>query len=178
MQVAADGVAIDCALGAVSPIVAATDADAAHWLDAWAERGQPAVVLEPDQLSPLALDDDVADESLGSSDAGRVEQADAGQRFGGVRPVLVTEELIATADGEHRRAVFDRAAQRRALGSLQVAGDSGLLLVLAAAPEEEVYIRRNWLSHADLLHFDWNTAPLRTPPQGNHIAAVSVDIHL
>src|SRR5829696_1363824 len=118
MQVAADSVAIDRALGAISPVVATTDADAAHWLDAWAERGQPAVVLEPDQLSPLGLDDDVADESLGSSDAGRVEQADSGQRFCGVWPVLVTEELVATADGEHRRAVFDRSAQRHALGSL------------------------------------------------------------
>jgi hypothetical protein len=48
VEVATNGVAIDGALGAISPVVAATDADAAHRLDAWSERGQSAVVLEPD----------------------------------------------------------------------------------------------------------------------------------
>src|SRR4051812_42966341 len=138
MQVAADGVAIDRAFGAVSPVVAAADADAAHRLDAWPEGGQSTVVLEPDQLSPPALDDDVADESLGSGDAGRVEQTDAGQRFGAVRPVLVPEELIAAADGEHGRTVFNRGPQRLALRPLQVTGDGDLLLVLAATPKEEI----------------------------------------
>src|SRR5919112_3302776 len=107
MQVAADGVAKDRALGAVPPVIATTDANAAHRLDARAERGQPAVVLEADQLSPPAVDDDVADKSLGSGDARRVEQADPWQRFGGVRPVLVAEKLVTTADGKHRCPVFD-----------------------------------------------------------------------
>src|SRR5215212_1709630 len=101
MEVATDGVAVDRALGAVPPVVAAPDADAAHRLDAWAEGSQPAVVLEADQLAPAALDDDVADESLGSGHACCVEQADAGQRFGGMRSVFVAKELVAPADGEH-----------------------------------------------------------------------------
>src|SRR5215213_7267079 len=120
MQVAADGVAIDCALGAVPPIVAATDTHATHRLDARAEGGQPAVVLEPNELSPPALHNHVADESLGSGDASSVEQTDTGQRFRGVGPILVTEELVATADGEHRRTGFNCGAQRHTLRTLQI----------------------------------------------------------
>src|SRR5215208_4758907 len=145
MQVAADGVAIDGALGTVPPIVAPTDSDASHGLYAWAEGGQPAVVLEPNELSPPALDNHVADESLGSGEASRVEQTDAGQRFGGVGPILVTEELVATADGEHRRTGFNCAAQRLALRPLQIAGDRDLLLILATAPKEEIDLGRNRL---------------------------------
>ena len=136
------------------------------------------MIFESDQLTPPALDDDVADEPLGSGDAGRVEQADAGQRLGVVRPVLVTEQLVAAADGEQGGAVFDRRPQRLTLRALQVVGDGDLLLVLAAAPEKAIDVARNRIADADLAHVDRDAAPLGTPPQGDDVAAVAVDVHL
>src|SRR5215203_2028997 len=103
---------------AVPSVVAASDADAAHRLEPWAESGQPTVVFEPDQLSPPAVDNDIADESLGSGNAGRVEEADAGQRIGGVRPIFVAEKLVTAAHGEHGCPVFHRRPKRRALRAL------------------------------------------------------------
>src|SRR5215212_11786809 len=118
MQVAADGIPINRAFGAVASVVAATDADPSHRLGPGAESGQPAVVFEPDQFSPSAVDHDIADESLRPGNAGRVEQPDPWQRFGGVRPVLMAEKLVTTAHGEHGCAIFHRRPKRRALRAL------------------------------------------------------------
>jgi hypothetical protein len=60
-----------------------------------------------------------------------------------VGPVLVTEELVAAADGQQRRARLDGVLEGVALGPMQVTGDGDLLLVLPAAEEEDVDLRRD-----------------------------------
>ncbi len=48
MEVAANGIAVDGAFGAIAPVVAAADTDAAHGSGAGAEGGETAMVLEAD----------------------------------------------------------------------------------------------------------------------------------
>ncbi len=64
MQVATDRVAINHSLGPISTIVSSTNPNSTKWLHSRCQSGQSRVVLESDQLSPLAVDDHIANESL------------------------------------------------------------------------------------------------------------------
>ncbi len=92
MKIAADGVPVLRAFGPIRTVIAASDLDSAHGRLARSEVRQAAVVLETDDVTPLALDHDIADESLRPGDGGQVEQSDARQRVGRVGSILVTKE--------------------------------------------------------------------------------------
>src|SRR5205814_9825214 len=124
------------------------------------------------------VDHDVADEPPRAGDADRIEEADSWQGLGVVRTVLVAKELVAAADGEQGRAVFDRGAKRLTLRPPQIAGDGGLLLVLAAAPEEEIDVGRDRLTDADLAHFGRDAPPPGATAERDDVAPVAIDVHL
>ena len=83
----------------------------------------------------------------------QVEQAQAGA-LGALGEERVPKQLVAGADGEHRRALVDRPVQA-AVGD-QPLGGQGLRAVLAAADQVDVGGGRHRLVGADLdgLHRD------------------------
>ena len=95
-----------------------------------------------------------------------------------MRPVLVAEELIPAADGQHPGAVLDRGLERLALCALQIPRDGDLLLVLAAAEEEDIDVVRDRIADADLDHLRVDPAPRGRRCERDHIAAVAIDVHL
>ena len=122
MEVAADGVLVDRALGAVLAVVAAADPDPAHRplrrrRGGSARCGSRTRPARPTGSSTTTL----PMKRSGPATRDDVEEADARQRLGVVRPVLVAEQLVAAADGEQRRAALDRRLDRLALRALQVA---------------------------------------------------------
>ncbi len=121
VQVAADGVTVDGPFGAVPPVVTTPNPDLSEGPGVGTEVRQAAVVLESDQLAVLLrVDHGVADEPLGPSLRHQVEQADARQRRGIVRAVLVAKQLIAAADCEQRCALLDGGLDRLPLGPLEI----------------------------------------------------------
>jgi hypothetical protein len=90
----------------------------------------------------------------------------------------VAEELVAAADGEQRCPALDRLLERVAFGPLQILRDGDLLLILAAAEEEDIDLRRDRIADADLDDFRLMPAPARPLGQGEDVAPVAVDVHL
>src|SRR5690606_23357770 len=179
VQVAAVGVPVAAAFGAVLPVVPPADAHAAQWPSPRTEIGPAAMVLETHHLAELvAVDHDVADEALVPGDGPGVEQADPRQLRPVVRPVETTEELVPAADGQQRHAGLDLGPQHLTLRPADIGGDGNLLPVLPAAPEEEVVaagLQR--LVHAERDHLGLDTPPAAALRQRQHIAAVAVDVH-
>src|SRR5579864_1643238 len=183
MQVRAEHAALHDTFVAVVAVVAVPHHDPAERLRLRSQEGAAAVVLETDErarleLRDLRFDDDVADESLLARFGPDVDEADAREplALGGL--VVMAQQLVAAADGEHLRAVLHRLLQGRLLELEQVLVDERLLTVLAAAEEEGVD-----LVHvldgppAELEQFRFVVAPLRALEQREDVAAVAVDVH-
>src|SRR5207342_3263535 len=116
--------------------------DAAEGLRLLVEHRPAGVVLEArENLSPpgheLALEQDVADHPPLARNRVEGEEADARQLVALAVAVEAAEELVTAADREHGRAAGRGLADRGALVG-QVAGDQGLLAILAAADVQEV----------------------------------------
>ena len=85
------------------------------------------------------------------------------------------DHVFATSEASCR-LIRERSSARPQL--MPLATNPARFHPVAAAPEEAIDVGRNRLSHADLPHLDRDAAPFGAPPQGDHIAAVAVDIHL
>src|SRR3954451_12123826 len=127
----------------------------------------------------VRLDRDVADQSR----AGLANRLEIGEPEAGeavlAELIAVAEQLIATADGEHGRAVVDRSREGLALGRLHVGGDRALVAVLAASDVEEIVGRGvDRVPGTRPLMLEVDSAPLRSPLQEDDVAAIGVDVHL
>jgi hypothetical protein len=141
------------------------------------------VVFETDErcgheVDDVGVDHHVADEAALAGFGGDVDEADARESLALGCRVVMAEELVAAAHGQHDSAGGHRALQRRLLVLDQVFVDQRLLAVLSAAEEE----------HVDLVHMPGGAAPeldesgfevspLRTLEQRENVAAVAVDVH-
>ena len=107
------------ALVAALAVVAEAGDDAAERLGAGVEQRAARVVLEAGQRPPLArlqlaLEQDVADHPPRPGDrVEREERRRPGSSVAATSRYDAPEQLVAAADGEHRRAARDRLAQRR-----------------------------------------------------------------
>ena len=110
--------------------------------------GSPAVVLEPDQRATGPLDHEVADRAHltclcdrvqarpdlgGVVDGVGVEQTEPGQVRAIGCAVVVAEQLVARADGETRRTLFDCATNTGAFDPDQVLANQPLMSVRPAS---------------------------------------------
>src|SRR5436190_8229491 len=182
VEVAAVGVAVDGALGAVLPVVAVALEHPPERPAARPEVGLAAVVLEADQCPPRAvqvrLDDDVADVPARPRHRAHVEDADAGELLAVHGGVGVPEELIAAADGEHHRPRLDGFLDGLALLGQEVRRDHSLFTVLAAPEEDKVACSRvETVAKAHRLHLQLDAAPGAAPLEGQDIPSVAVDVH-
>ena len=142
VEVGADRRTDAAALEARVAVVAVAGDDAAERRRAGVEQRAAGVVLEPgdrrrDAVAEVGLEQHVADQPLLAGERLVREDACARHPRAVAAAVAAPEQLVAAADGEHRRAGLDRAAQvvapRREIGR-----DQRLLAVLAAADVDEV----------------------------------------
>src|SRR3954466_5204174 len=89
----------------------------------------------------------------------------------------MSEELIPAANGERCCSRFDVGFDSLPLFSLEIAGNSDLLLVLAATKKVNVDLWRQWIANADGHHIGIDAAPPGSLRQRDDVAAVAVDIH-
>ena len=141
------------------------------------------MVFETDQCAgrdvlDLYIDDDVADEPFLAGFRSDVDEPDAGEALALGRLVVVAEELVAPADGEHSCTCLDRSFQWRLLVLEQVFVHERLLAVLPPAEEENVHVLHVLGGAAAELHESCVVVPpLRTLEQGDDVAPVAIDVH-
>jgi len=141
------------------------------------------VVLESDQRGRIdALEgrvhDHIADETFLAGFGAHVDEPDAGKSLAFGRLVVVPEQLIAAAHGEHHRAVGDGYFQRLLLDLDQVVIHERLLAVLAATEEEDVHIFDSVCrAAAEVDRARVQASPLGALEQREDVAPVAVDVH-
>ncbi len=140
------------------------------------------MVLEPGDhtraAAEVGLDGAVADQP-GPLLAHRpqVDQPDPGQLLA-AHLVVVAEQLVAAADGQHDGAAARGGVERVALGGGHVVGDRGLVAVLAAADVEEVVgVGVERVAEAGGGELEAEPAPLAARAEHGDVAAVGVDVH-
>jgi len=130
------------------------------------------------QALDLRIDNDVSDEALLAGLGFHVDEADAGEALSLGGLVVVAEELIAAADGEHGGARLHRALEWRLLVLEKVLVHQCLLAVLAASEEENVHILHVLGGAAsELQELCVVVAPLSALEQGQDVSAIAIDIH-
>ena len=136
----------------------------------------PATVCAQPQIN---LDRDVADQPrAGLTHRLQVDQAKARQALL-AELVAAAQQLVATADGEHDRAVANRIGERPSLALDHVGGDGSLVAILATAEIDEVVLARvEALSGSGSRVLEVDPAPLAAALQEEDVAAVGVDVHL
>ncbi len=180
MHVRADDAPPHAALAAVLAVVAAAVRDAPERRDAGAEARAPGVVLEADEAlgaaaGQVAVDDHVADRARVAGERLEVDEARARDLVALVAAVAVAEQLVAAADGEQRRAVVERRAQRGRLAQ-ELLGDEHLVAILPAADQDQVRRARiDVLAERHGRDLDRHAAPARALLEHAHVAAVGVD---
>src|SRR4051794_22909639 len=164
MQVAAVGLLVDGALGAVLAVVAATLKHPPERPAARPEIGLAAVVLEADQRPGDAinfgLDHHVANVAPRARHGAHVKDACARQLLPVHGGVGVSKQLVTAAHREHDGAGLHGLADRLALLGHEVWRDHGLFTVLAAAKEDQITRSRSeTVANADRLHIKLDAAP-------------------
>lgn len=179
MQVTADGVVANATLGAVLPIIAASNPDLAERFRRRAEKGQAAMVLETNQgAKTITIDNHVADETLRASFRPGIEEADSRQLRLAIWVIVRSEELVAATDRQHRDAIFQRLPEHGPLFALNISRDGDLLPVLATTPEidiDSIWIK--WLPRTERGDLCLDPAPACPLGQCQYVAAISVDVH-
>src|SRR5438132_8089444 len=182
VQITANGGLDDGAFGAILAVVAGADYCSAEWPDARPQKRPTRMVLEADQRPSLAVqvgfDEHVANVPLWAGHAADVKQTGAGQLLTLDGGVALAQQLIAAADRQQRRAVFDGLADSLAFLTQEIGRDHRLLAILAAAEEDQVCLGRiERVSQGQLLDFELDTPPLRSTPERQHVAAIAIDAH-
>ena len=117
VQVGAEDVVADRALGQVGAVVAAAGHGLPERVDAGAELGQAAVVLEADQPAPAGCRRGCC-RSAGCPSRwwSRPARPTPAIRVAVLGEEVVPEHLVRAADGQHHHAVVGHRAQRRGRG--------------------------------------------------------------
>ena len=143
VEVGAEHIFVDGALGVVFAVVAMAADDGAEGLFALAEEGAAVVIFKAEVgfAKFVVADLDVADEALEIFLMQGVvrQRAEALYLFTVSGFVILANELIAAADGNADAATLNVFDELVALGR-KVFGDDFLLVVLAAADEKKVKI--------------------------------------
>ena len=141
------------------------------------------MVLETDEgrgldVNQSGVDDHVADEPALACLGAHVDEADAREPLALAGLVVVAEQLVAAAHGEHAGAGRDRALERRLLVLEEVFIDERLLAILPA-PEKENVDLVHTLGRAppELDQPSLEVAPLGALQQGEDVASIAVDVH-
>ena len=140
MQIGAKGIAIHSSFAMIFGIVAVTFQHLAQGL-CCAEIGAPAVIFKTYQRTAVPLNGDVANTAWDVGpfmDSPGVEDAQAAHIGAAGRPVIVGEQLIAAADGQHRHIIFNGGPQTDTLHIEDVLRNGCLFSILSSSDEEQV----------------------------------------
>ena len=126
-------------------------------------------------------EEQVADHALLCSLGVEGDGADEAALLPRVGEVVLAQQLVAAADGEHRGVVLDEAGELAGLGVCpscpEVVEQGALVEVLAAADEEEVELGQvGMVSHAHAGDARLDAAPLAALLQGDGVAPVPVEV--
>ena len=179
MQVRPVDAAEPAALEPRAAVVAEACEHPAERRGARVELGAARVVLEAGKrpAGPLALEQHVADHPALTGDRLQRQQPDAGELLAVAIPVEASEQLVAAADSEHRRAAVDDSPQRVALAH-EVARDERLLAILAAADVQQVDPVRHVVVETDRHHRELVATQAGALAEHGNVAAVGVDVQV
>src|SRR5215210_7670824 len=180
MEVRSDRAADPAAFEAAASAVAETVDDATEGLGAGVEQRPPAVVLEAGERlpGPVAGEKHVADHPSRARGRHERQEPDAGKLDVLAVAVETAEQLVPTADGEHRGAAVNGGAHVVALRG-EVDRDERLLSILAAADVEKVVRPRpQRVTHRHGVDLELVSAPVRAACENGDVAAVGVDVQV
>src|SRR3989475_2504862 len=183
MQVGPVHVAADRSFVPIRTVVPKTGDHGPQGPRARPEPRTASVILKPDQspsAKPRAANDDVADQAPGLR-AGmfrrQVEEPESNQLLTLGGSIVVAEELVAAADGQHDRAATRGIQEGLTLPLPEVSRRQMLLAVLPAAHEIEVMCTRDRRrAQPGLLDAHVDAPPLGPVHQGHEVPAISVQV--
>jgi hypothetical protein len=182
VEVSSEDISADSALAAVLSVVAEAGDDASERLNALAQIGAPAVILEADERRPIPFDDDIADEALrlrARVSGVQIEDPSSWQLLTFGRAVEAAHKLVAAAHGEYRYVALHGFRERFTLHLHEVDSHPALFPVLRAAYENEIVVLWDKLVlDLQLADLEPDIALLATALQAEYVAAVAIDVHL
>ena len=182
VEVGADRVAIDRALGPVRAIVAEAMLNAGERRCGRTQVGAACVVLEADHLTDRTdhrPGDDISDATRRlrpRSNRGDIEDFDACNDFAVLIAVPAAKELETATDRQDRRIRFHPLAKLRTVCG-QFVSDPMLLAILPAADQDQVRVRRELIAQAHLEHLNRDPALGGAIADRDQIAAIRIDVH-